>query len=196
MSVRLGQIDGIAHEIKPRHGRVVRSKRLGQHLIRHLWGDLIILPGGEWNVIEAEATTAKKCGHDHLEGHRWPMIHMGIFTGDPLSRRRASGVAVSVAMRCEEGIARLIQIEAHSPPKCLRNLLLTAGRSLGDTVRIGKIRAATVCADDAKTLRAMLGHHHLKVADTAADFRDIFRMAFEQSRDVQSIFFVDSLTGR
>lgn len=89
------------------------------------------------------------------------MIHLRFVPCDTFARSGTGNQAVRTAMGSEEIIAGLVKIEAHRPSKGLGDLLLTAGRSLGDAVWIGEIRAAAIRADDPEALRPMLGHHDL-----------------------------------
>ncbi|GAA0002267.1 hypothetical protein BRDID11002_22680 [Bradyrhizobium diazoefficiens] len=107
----------------------------------------------------------------------------------------AGNQTVRTAVGGEEIIAGLVEIEAHRASKGLGDLLLTAGWSLGDAVRIGEIRAAAVGADDPEALRPMLGHHNLKMADATAHLGNIFGVAFEKSGNVEAILVAHSLTG-
>lgn len=123
------------------------------------------------------------------------MIHLRFVPCDTFARNGTGNQAVRTAVGSEEIIAALVKIEAHRTSKGLGDLLLTAGRSLGDAVWIGEIRAAAIRADDPEALRPMLGHHDLEMADATAHLGDIFSVALEKGRNVEAVRVTHPLTG-
>lgn len=68
----LSKIDGIFHKIEVRDPPMKGTKRFAKLLIGNLRTNLIILPGRNGNVLDAQAAGFKECSDNYLKRERRP----------------------------------------------------------------------------------------------------------------------------